>query len=85
MATTTNQKKSKSAPRKTKILLVIDLLGRREGASLDELSKETGWQNHTVRAALTGLKKKGHRIERVMVLGASRYTITKTPAAGAAQ
>jgi hypothetical protein len=51
-------------PRETKISKVITLLKSAEGATLDQLMKATGWQAHTTRAALTGLKKKGHVIER---------------------
>ena len=51
-------------PKRTKSSLVIGLLSRREGATLDHLVEATGWLPHTTRAALTGLKKKGHTIER---------------------
>lgn len=52
-----------TAPRKdSKIGKVIALLERQQGATLDEMIKATGWQSHSVRAALTGLKKKGHEI-----------------------
>lgn len=53
-----------NAPTKTKCALVLDLLRRSEGASLAELVAATGWLPHTMRAALTGLRKKGHAIER---------------------
>jgi len=29
-----------------------------------QLQKATDWQAHSIRAALTGLRKKGHEIER---------------------
>ena len=48
------------APSKTS--LILDLLGRTEGATLDQLVAATGWLPHTARAMLTGLKKKGHII-----------------------
>ena len=35
------------------------MLVRDEGATLDTMVAATGWLKHTVRAALTGLKKKG--------------------------
>jgi hypothetical protein len=57
---------------------VLALLKRSEGAMMDELIEATGWLPHTVRAALTGLKKKGHRVERTKVAGISRYTLGKT-------
>ena len=43
---------------------VIALLKRSEGATLAEITAITGWQPHSARAALTGLRKKGHSIER---------------------
>ena len=48
----------------TKAMTVISLLQRDQGATLAELVAATGWQPHTTRAALTGLRKKGHAIER---------------------
>ena len=53
------------APRDgSKQALVIALLRRGEGASLSELAATTGWLPHTTRAALTGLRKKGHALAR---------------------
>lgn len=49
--------------RQTKSAAVISLLQRPEGATLAELIEATGWQPHTTRAALTGLKK-GFSIEK---------------------
>lgn len=43
---------------------LLELLQRGEGASLDEMIERTGWQGHTVRAAMTGLRKKGHAIDK---------------------
>ncbi|UZK65437.1 DUF3489 domain-containing protein [Sphingomonas sp. M1-B02] len=48
----------------TKSALVLSLLARADGATLPELIEATGWLPHTTRAALTGLRKKGHSIER---------------------
>jgi hypothetical protein len=54
-----------AAPRHTtKSAAVLSLLGRAEGATLPELITATGWLPHTTRAALTGLRKKGHAIMR---------------------
>ena len=50
--------------RVTKTSAVLDLLRRDEGATLAELITATSWLPHTIRAALTGLKKKTHVIER---------------------
>ena len=50
--------------RPSKTADVLALLRRAEGATLDELVAATGWLPHTTRAALTGLRKKGHAIAR---------------------
>ncbi|MGX7924957.1 DUF3489 domain-containing protein [Tsuneonella sp. HG094] len=60
-------------PKKTKASLVLNLLSRTEGATLDQMVAATGWLPHTTRAALTGLKKKGHTIERRKVDGKTTY------------
>ncbi len=53
------------APRDgTKQALVLSLLSRPEGATLDDLLSATGWLPHTTRAALTGLRHKGHEFVR---------------------
>ncbi len=57
MPTTTPKTKSKSA-------IVIALLSRGKGASIDEICKATKWQTHSARAFLTGLRKKGLTITR---------------------
>ena len=43
---------------------VLRLLQRPAGASIAHLTRATGWQAHSIRAALTGLRKKGHVIHR---------------------
>lgn len=43
---------------------ILALLTRPEGARLGELEKATGWQPHSVRAALTGLRKRGVEVTR---------------------
>lgn len=48
----------------TKAALVLEMLRRTSGATLDELSSATSWLPHTTRAALTGLRKKGHPIDK---------------------
>lgn len=48
----------------TKIQTVEKLVSRKSGASLEQLQDATGWQPHSVRAALTGLRKKGIAIKR---------------------
>lgn len=65
----------------TKSARVLELLSRKDGATIADLVEATGWLPHTARAALTGLKKKGHAIVREAKDGASFYRI----GAGAAQ
>lgn len=48
----------------TKRAQIVGLLQRRRGASLVELTAATGWQAHSVRAALTGLRKQNVRVNR---------------------
>ena len=47
----------------TKIAIVLALLQQPEGADLQALTAATGWLPHTTRAALTGLRRKGHTIK----------------------
>ena len=49
----------------TKPETILKLVRRKNGASLKNIQDATGWQPHSVRAALTGLRKKGHPVERV--------------------
>ena len=75
----TKQTDKAAAPkRETKIDKVISLLKRKQGATLDEMVKVTGWLPHTTRAAMTGLKKKGHAIERDKRGEISCYRIAKS-------
>ena len=42
----------------TKQALLVGMLGRAEGATIDEIVAVTGWQPHTVRGAFAGALKK---------------------------
>jgi hypothetical protein len=49
----------KSAPRaSTKQALMIELLKRPEGATVEQIAAATGWQHHTIRGAISGALKK---------------------------
>ena len=61
----------------TKQALLIELLEREEGATLTQLVEATSWLPHTTRAALTGLRKKGHVITASKADGLSVYRIQK--------
>lgn len=68
-------KTTSAPPRETKIAQVVRLLQRAEGTNLDQIVKTTGWLPHTARAALTGLKKKGHVIVREKTSEVAIYRI----------
>tara|TARA_R110000787_G_scaffold248041_8_gene353621 strand:+ start:1680 stop:1907 length:228 start_codon:yes stop_codon:yes gene_type:complete len=55
---------TKTKPGPTKLDTILKYLGQKNGATLKAMQDATGWQPHSVRAALTGLRKKGHAIER---------------------
>jgi hypothetical protein len=57
----------------TKQALLVEMLEREEGASIQQIVETTGWLSHTTRAALTGLKKRGFEITKVKADGVSRY------------
>lgn len=44
--------------KQTKQQTCLDLLGRREGATIEDLEQATGWQKHSVRGFLAGAVKK---------------------------
>ena len=67
-------------PRVNKSDLVIGLLQRPGGATLDEMVTTTDWLPHTTRAALTGLKKKGHLVTSKKTDGVRRYRIESSNA-----
>ena len=51
-------------PKESKLALVIKLLSRADGATIDDIVTATGWQKHTVRAAISHAlaKKRGYQI-----------------------
>jgi hypothetical protein len=53
-----------TADHPTKAHIVAKLLSSAKGASISEIAQATGWQGHSCRAFLTGLRKKGHSIIR---------------------
>ncbi len=62
----------------TKIESILKLLRRPNGSSITQLQKATGWQPHSVRAALTGLRKKGHEVTRGKdTKGVTVYAVAK--------
>ncbi|MBB3992250.1 DUF3489 domain-containing protein [Croceicoccus naphthovorans] len=61
----------------TKIGTVTALLQRKIGATLAEMMDATGWQPHSTRAVLTGLRKKGHVLEKSKRDDATCYRIVE--------
>ncbi len=74
----TDKPKSKTRPG-SKLYQVIQMLNRPEGATIPQMMKQTGWQQHTVRGTLAGALKKrlGLTIESEKPDGKDRvYRIT---------
>src|SRR5215217_2052428 len=70
----------------SKQAVLIQLLSRPEGASLDDLIAATGWLPHTTRAALSGLRRRGYAIERTPAdAGRSLYRVAAPEPDTAAQ
>jgi len=64
----------------SKQALIVDMLSKEQGVTIDALIKATGWLPHTTRAALTGLRKRGFAVERTPhEPGGSLYRITNRP------
>ena len=64
----------------TKQALILDLLARGEGASLDELIAATGWLPHTTRAALSRLRSGGQAlVKSARPDGRTAYRIVPDP------
>lgn len=74
-----------SATSKTKKDQFVDLLRAKAGSDVKALSDALGWQPHTVRAALTGLRKAGIAVEKVPARGGepTRYRINAKRGRGA--
>jgi hypothetical protein len=49
---------SSKSPSKTKQAQLVALMRRPQGATIDEIATATGWQNHSVRGAISGALKK---------------------------
>ena len=47
-----------------KLALLVDLMQRPCGANIADLMSATGWKNHSARAAITLIKKRGYLVTR---------------------
>lgn len=66
--------KSTEKPIGGKLGVIAKAIATPKGATLDQLVKKSGWQPHTVRAALSRLRKRGMVIILTDVDGRKAYT-----------
>lgn len=59
----------------TKAERLLAMLRAPAGASKEEVAEALGWQHHTVRAAITGVRKKGHEVVRQKQGSVTTYRI----------
>lgn len=85
MTKSTNKPNTKPTPttgsRITKKDQLIKLLGTKAGADIKSLSEKLGWQQHTTRAAMSGLRKAGYEVtdEKSANGGMSKFRILSAP------
>lgn len=70
--TPANPGQSTTATKPRKKDQLIALLQAEAGVTVPDIAAALGWQPHTTRAALTGLKKAGHTIDKLPPLQGSR-------------
>lgn len=80
-----NPAASNTKPRQTKRAQLIRMLKAAKGTDVARMSQTLGWQRHTTRAALTGLRKAGFTIELSAGDGDSVYRITAEPISAPAE
>ena len=76
-----NPKAVKTLPAKATIKkpdIVLTLLSRAKGATIEQLQEATGWQPHSIRAVISGLRKKDINIGRSQAKdGTTIYRVEK--------
>lgn len=82
-ATKANPHKPKSSkPQRSKKAVLQLLVERKSSATMSAMIEATGWQAHSVRAGLTGLRKAGVDLERrTNRKGETFYVVAQTAAA----
>jgi predicted ArsR family transcriptional regulator len=75
-ALSTSPRPKAHKPKKDQLLALVTKPG---GTRISVLSERLGWQAHTVRAALSGLRKQGHQImaARAPKTGEAVYQVVK--------
>jgi len=63
-----------------KLGLILDRLEDKTGATVDELVDATGWQKHSVRGALSRLRKRGFDIGLEATKGHKAYRLAQAEA-----
>jgi hypothetical protein len=61
-----------ATPPRGKLTLLIDLMKRKRGMTIAEAAKATGWQQHSVRGAISGRIKKRLRLRVTTATAAGR-------------
>ena len=74
---------TKTTPRTTKKAQLIKMLSAKAGADIATIIAKLGWQAHTTRAAITGLRKAGYEITVEKAEGGkpTRYRVHRRAAA----
>ena len=74
--TAESAKAANAAKPASKLDALETLLTRKDGATIADMVKSTGWQQHSVRGALAGaMKKRGHTITSDKTDGTRRFKI----------
>lgn len=73
------------APAGGKLGQIVRLLQRAKGATIDDLTKATGWQAHSVRGAISGQLRKRHGLAVSATSDDARGLVYRLPKAGGAR
>lgn len=70
--------KTKAPSKKSQL---IKLLGTKAGADIHSISEQLGWQQHTTRAAMSGLRKAGYVVVGAKPAkgGSAKFRIVSAP------
>jgi hypothetical protein len=75
---------AKQTKKHSKRATVTRMLSRGTGATVAEITKSTGWKEHSCRAFLTGVRKSNKLIKEQRPDGKTAYRIDAAPAEVAA-